>query len=89
MFVLPEEEKSVNNIFSKLLCNFYRFVSVARAEAAATVIEASATVVGASATVIGASATVIGASATVIGAATVVEAAKRGAAPQHRQHRLS
>ena len=66
MFVLPEEEKSVNNIFSKLLCN--RFVSVARAEAAATV---------------------IGASATVIGAATVVEAAKRGAAPQHRQHRLS
>ena len=82
MFVLPEEEKSINNIFSKLLCNFYRFVSVARAEAAATVI-------GASATVIGAFATVIGASATVIGAATVVEAAKRGAAPQHRQHRLS
>ena len=82
MFVLPEEEKSINNIFSKLLCNFYRFVSVARAEAAATVI-------GASATVIGASTTVIGASATVIGAATVVEAAKRGAAPQHRQHRLS
>ena len=82
MFVLPEEEKSINNIFSKLLCNFYRFVLVARAEAAATVI-------GASATVIGASATVIGASATVIGAATVVEAAKRGAAPQHRQHRLS
>ena len=82
MFVLPEEEKSINNIFSKLLCNFYRFVSVARAEAAATVI-------GASATVIGASATVIGASATVIGAATVVEAAKRGAAPQHRQHKLS
>ena len=87
MFVLPEEEKSVNNIFSKLLCN--RFVSVARAEAAATVIGASATVIGASATVIGASLTVIGASATVIGAATVVEAAKRGAAPQHRQHRLS
>ena len=82
MFVLPEEEKSIKNIFSKLLCNFYRFVSVARAEAAATVI-------GASATVIGASTTVIGASATVIGAATVVEAAKRGAAPQHRQHRLS